>query len=125
MAFRGASGSAYVLDAFCPHLGANLAVGGTVQGEAIRCPFHHWQFDGAGGKCVAIPYLPAGASIPAEAVVPCRHVREMNGQVLVWHGHAPQARLLIQVYSLARRRLLLRPRPLARPAIDSIGLNLH
>ena len=28
---RGATGQVYVLDAFCPHLGANLAVGGTVE----------------------------------------------------------------------------------------------
>ncbi len=36
----------YVLDAYCPHLGANLAVGGKVKGDCIECPFHQWQFNG-------------------------------------------------------------------------------
>jgi Rieske [2Fe-2S] domain len=28
--YRGASGTPYVLDAYCPHLGADIAVGGTI-----------------------------------------------------------------------------------------------
>ena len=54
--FRGMSGLAYVLDAYCPHLGAHLAVGGTVVGEHIRCPFHGWTFDG-NGVCTQVPGL--------------------------------------------------------------------
>ena len=39
----------------CPHLGANLGVGGKVIGNTVECPFHKWTFDGAG--CVTgIPY---------------------------------------------------------------------
>jgi len=48
--FRNASGAAQVLSAYCPHLGADLAVG-EVQGETIRCAFHHWQYD-QNGACV-------------------------------------------------------------------------
>ncbi|KAG5272824.1 hypothetical protein AALO_G00169690 [Alosa alosa] len=54
--FRGLDGKAYVVDAYCPHLGANLAVGGRVVGGCIECPFHGWQFRGEDGKCVRIPY---------------------------------------------------------------------
>lgn len=61
---RGATGQVSVLDAFCPHLGANLAVGGTVhqqkdngcQQDCIRCPFHGWSFRLTDGKCTNIPY---------------------------------------------------------------------
>lgn len=56
MVFRGQEGKASVLDAYCPHLGANLAVGGRVVGNCIECPFHGWQFRGDDGKCVKIPY---------------------------------------------------------------------
>jgi len=42
--FRGASGAVQVLSAYCPHLGADLSVG-EVQGDSIRCAFHHWQYD--------------------------------------------------------------------------------
>lgn len=58
--FRGQDGEAYVVDAYCPHLGANLAVGGQVVGNCIECPFHGWQFRGTDGKCVKIPYAEKG-----------------------------------------------------------------
>lgn len=58
--FRGLEGKAYVVDAYCPHLGANLAVGGRVVGDCIECPFHGWQFRGEDGKCIRIPYAEKG-----------------------------------------------------------------
>lgn len=48
-------GRAVVLDAYCPHLGANLSVGGVVKGDRIACPFHEWEFD-KDGVCQHIPY---------------------------------------------------------------------
>src|SRR5688572_13049111 len=83
--FRGADGAARVYDAYCPHLGANLAVGGTVVGNAIQCPFHAWRFgdeQDCVARCVEIPYakkIPPGAKIRAWAV------RELHGHLLVWH----------------------------------------
>ena len=54
VAFRGKSGVVYVLDGICPHLGANLGVGGEVVNECgnecIKCPFHSWTFRGRDGK---------------------------------------------------------------------------
>jgi hypothetical protein len=41
--FRTQGGQPALLDAFCPHLGANLSVGGRVVDGNIRCPFHGWQ----------------------------------------------------------------------------------
>ena len=35
VAFRGESGVVHVLDAHCPHLGADLGVGGTVVGGTV------------------------------------------------------------------------------------------
>ena len=43
--YRGDSGTPYVLDAYCPHLGADIAVGGTVADDCILCPFHDPQTD--------------------------------------------------------------------------------
>ena len=53
--YRTASGEPRLVDAHCPHLGAHLGVGGKVEGECLRCPFHGWSF-GADGQCVEIPY---------------------------------------------------------------------
>jgi len=45
----------HLQEAYCPHLGANIGVGGKVVGTTIECPFHKWRFRGDG--CVAaIPY---------------------------------------------------------------------
>ena len=58
--FRSEKGVAYVTDAYCPHLGANLGVGGRVVGECIECPFHGWMFQGSDGKCSYSPYTDKG-----------------------------------------------------------------
>jgi phenylpropionate dioxygenase-like ring-hydroxylating dioxygenase large terminal subunit len=41
------SGNIHCLDAFCAHMGLNLATG-SVQGEELRCQFHHWSYLGNG-----------------------------------------------------------------------------
>lgn len=88
--FRSVSGRAHVLDAWCPHLGAHLGVGGKVDGEEIVCPFHGWRFDGCSGKCTAIPYSPA--PVPEMARLRRWHSMEYLGQLMVWYdaeGRAP------------------------------------
>ena len=58
--WRDDNGKVVCQDAFCPHLGANVAVGGKivkVDGEScIQCPFHRWKF-GADGTVKDIPYV--------------------------------------------------------------------
>ena len=57
--FRGHSGEVSVMDAYCPHLGANIAIGGTVidncGNDCVKCPFHGWTFRGSDGLCLQIP----------------------------------------------------------------------
>ena len=54
--FRDERGEVHAVDAYCPHMGASLAVGAQVKGDCIECPFHGWKFRGHDGKCVKIPY---------------------------------------------------------------------
>lgn len=54
--FRTESGKAVILDRYCVHLGASLAIG-KVMGETVRCSFHHWKYD-TNGVCVEIPDCP-------------------------------------------------------------------
>ncbi|MEM9255789.1 MAG: Rieske 2Fe-2S domain-containing protein [Pseudomonadota bacterium] len=79
--YRGEDGEASVMDAYCPHLGAHLGYGGVVEGNAVRCPFHHWKFDGS-GQCVEVPYA---KRIPARAKIQVYPTCERNGIVFVWH----------------------------------------
>lgn len=53
--FRGKkTGKIAALDAFCPHLGANMAIGGHVKDDCLVCPFHEWSFS-TDGDCVNVP----------------------------------------------------------------------
>ena len=43
--FRTDTEQVCLTGAYCPHLGANLGVGGRIVDNAIQCPFHGWRFD--------------------------------------------------------------------------------
>ena len=80
--FRRENGHVSVMDAYCPHLGANLGVGGQVRGNCIECPFHGWQFDGDTGQCTAIPYA---AKVPSFAKTKVWQSLEINGVIFMWY----------------------------------------
>lgn len=87
--FRGEDGATRALDAFCPHMGTDLAEGRVV-GNTVRCFFHHWRFDGD-GACVHIPALPDGP-VPARARLHAWATCERYGYVWVWPDRvAPSA----------------------------------
>jgi nitrite reductase/ring-hydroxylating ferredoxin subunit len=82
--FRTESGEPRTIDAYCPHLGAHLGVGGSVQGEEIACPFHGWRFDGASGRCTQIPYAKT-QTIPKRAQIRAFPTLERNRLIWAWH----------------------------------------
>ncbi|EDO43280.1 predicted protein, partial [Nematostella vectensis] len=84
--FRGEDGVVCIVDAYCPHLGANLGVGGQVVGNCLQCPFHGWKFRGDDGKCSEIPY---SKNIPEYAKVKSWPCLERNGSILMWY-HAEE-----------------------------------
>lgn len=86
--WRTEGGQAQVWDAHCPHLGAHMGYGGTVVGETLQCPFHHFRFDGT-GRCVEVA---ACDRIPPTAKASPWPVAEHNGAIMAWfhpEGHAP------------------------------------
>lgn len=86
--FRNSNGVVGLLDAYCPHIGTHLGVGGVVDGESLRCPFHRWAF-APDGTCTDIPYA---KKIPPAAHAGSYIVRERNGAILAWFhpdGSAP------------------------------------
>ncbi|WP_179120147.1 Rieske 2Fe-2S domain-containing protein [Streptomyces tsukubensis] len=72
----------------CPHLGAHLGVGGSVEGEELVCPFHRFAF-APDGTCVRTGYdMP-----PPKASLTPYPVCEANGSIYVWRharGLPPQ-----------------------------------
>jgi hypothetical protein len=73
-----------VIDAVCSHLGADLGRGRVV-GEAVRCPYHNWEY-GTDGRCVRIP---AQAEVPAFARQASYAVAERHGYVFFFFGREP------------------------------------
>lgn len=79
--YRQENGKAVLLDAHCPHLGAHLGIGGKVDGQHIRCPFHAWEFD-SDGICLNIPYA---KHMPKKAKTKSYTLHECNGVILLWY----------------------------------------
>jgi cholesterol 7-dehydrogenase len=71
----------YCLDAYCPHLGANIGIGGKVIGNCVACPFHGWEFRGKDGQCNHIPY---SKSVPGNARTKSYITIEHANVVLIW-----------------------------------------
>ncbi|XP_076750250.1 cholesterol 7-desaturase nvd [Xylocopa sonorina] len=80
--YRTDNGTVRILDAYCPHLGANMAVGGRVKGDCLECPFHGWQFRGSDGQCDHIPYAD---KIPHIARTKTWKCCEANEIIFVWY----------------------------------------
>lgn len=109
--WRDEGGAPHVWDAFCPHLGAHLGHGGTVDGDALRCPFHGWLY-AADGRCLEVPVR---AEPPAFARAFAYPTEERYGLVWVFNGPRP----LFPLPSFERwpdealRATPIRPKPLA------------
>ena len=83
--WRGNDGMVRAVDPYCPHLGGHLGVGGEVVGDNLRCPFHHWTFDGT-GAVIEIPYTKVVApKLKRSDCLPTWPVAEVQGVVYVWH----------------------------------------
>lgn len=82
--FRNQEGTLGLIEPHCPHLGAHLGVGGTIDGNSIRCPFHDWAFD-TEGKCTDIPYaVKNGDTLKQRARISHLPVREFDGIIWAW-----------------------------------------
>jgi phenylpropionate dioxygenase-like ring-hydroxylating dioxygenase large terminal subunit len=77
--WRGADGVVHAFADRCPHRGARLSLGRVV-GDAIRCGYHGWRFDGD-ARCTAWPAHPSLAP-PASAAATAYRATERYG--LVW-----------------------------------------
>jgi phenylpropionate dioxygenase-like ring-hydroxylating dioxygenase large terminal subunit len=84
--FRGKDRQIRALDAYCSHLGTDLGIG-QVDGNLIRCAFHHWAFD-QNGICQDIP---CQAEIPNQAKVRAYATEEKYGFIWIYpEAKAPE-----------------------------------
>ncbi len=76
----------HVFDSICPHLGANMAIGGTVDREnnLLRCPFHGWGFDKDGNLADIYGLPQSSCASLSQAKVHSYPAVERNQMILVW-----------------------------------------
>jgi vanillate O-demethylase monooxygenase subunit len=78
-------GQVVAMQDVCRHFQAQLSLGEIRRvpgaGECLMCPYHGWSYD-ASGRCVDIPQLAPGRSIPADARTPVYQAQERYG--LIW-----------------------------------------
>ncbi|GAA2258271.1 Rieske 2Fe-2S domain-containing protein [Streptomyces amakusaensis] len=79
--YRTERGTLRAVRPHCPHLGAHLGFGGTVDGELLVCPFHRFAF-GPDGACARTPY-----GLPPRAGLQLVPVTQAAGLVWAWHSH--------------------------------------
>jgi 3-ketosteroid 9alpha-monooxygenase subunit A len=96
--WRGEDDNIHAVDPYCPHLGAHLGVKSTVQGNDLRCAYHHWRFNGAG----QVTHIPYNEHIPPQmkrGCLPTWPIEERDGVVYVWN-HPKKAAPQWEVASL-------------------------
>jgi phenylpropionate dioxygenase-like ring-hydroxylating dioxygenase large terminal subunit len=88
VAWRDDAGRPVIMERYCAHLGASLAIGKVVDG-CIQCPFHEFRYDRT-GKCVYIPgngtSAPALHHIPPLARQDTYVTTERYGYIWIWYG---------------------------------------
>lgn len=62
--YRDRTGTVRAVEDRCPHRRLPLSMGRLTEDGSIQCPYHGWSFDGATGRCTAIPNLSADERIP-------------------------------------------------------------
>jgi 5,5'-dehydrodivanillate O-demethylase oxygenase subunit len=84
--YRSDSGTAYVIDARCPHRGTQLSTG-WVEGNDIRCLYHGWKFNPA-GKCIEQPAEPK--PFCDKIAIGAYPTAEQLGLIFTYFGEAPE-----------------------------------
>ena len=106
IALFNVGGSFHAIDNACPHRGGQLA-SGTLDGNVVTCPFHHWKFDVTSGVCVSRRGVKAksySVSIQGNAVMLAlvsEAVAQSDGQ----NGHRYLVRFGMMGHLRGRRRL--------------------
>ncbi|MEM9215507.1 MAG: aromatic ring-hydroxylating dioxygenase subunit alpha [Cyanobacteria bacterium P01_F01_bin.150] len=83
--YRDSTGTLYALENRCPHRGIELHLG-KVKDDHLACAYHGWEFDGATGDCVNIPYFDENRKMPRCAVTKSYPVQEKFGLMWVFPG---------------------------------------
>ena len=81
--YRDSHHQVHAVENVCPHKGVAMDKG-KVQGDAIVCGYHGWEFDG-NGDCIGIPYWNSGQKLPC-AKLRSYPVQDKYGMIWLFPG---------------------------------------
>src|SRR5277367_5701039 len=84
--FRDRSGAPFAFEDRCPHRRVPLSLGKVTPEGTLQCGYHGWCYDGASGRCVAIPNFRPGEPISARVAVRTYPAAEVQGWLLIETG---------------------------------------
>ncbi|MDQ1694849.1 MAG: hypothetical protein QOJ03_202, partial [Frankiaceae bacterium] len=84
--YRDGRGVVRAVDDLCPHRRLPMSLGRVTGDGQIQCGYHGWIFDGASGRCTAIPNLTADERPAGRIRLPVFSTDSWQGLVLVWTG---------------------------------------
>jgi phthalate 4,5-dioxygenase oxygenase subunit len=84
VAFRDSDGKVGVIDRYCPHRRASLAMGRN-ENCGLRCLYHGWKMD-VEGNVVEMPSEPGGSTLAQKAKIKAYPTHEHGGFVWVYMG---------------------------------------
>ncbi len=84
VAFRSSDGTPGLVDARCPHRGADLFFGRNEE-NGLRCVYHGWKFD-VEGKCVDMPSEPADSNFKSKVSIGAYPCLERGGVIWAYLG---------------------------------------
>ncbi|HEY3116457.1 MAG TPA: Rieske 2Fe-2S domain-containing protein, partial [Chloroflexota bacterium] len=86
VAFRDSNGKVGLVDEFCAHRGASLALARNEE-CGLRCLYHGWKYD-VEGRCLDQPAEPAGSNFKDKIRQTAYPVREAGGVIWTYMGSA-------------------------------------
>jgi nitrite reductase/ring-hydroxylating ferredoxin subunit len=89
--FRNRDGVVRALENRCPHRRVPLSLGRVRPEGWLQCGYHGWSFDGATGRCMAIPNLRDNEKVPAIYGVFAYRAAERHGLIYITAGTQLQA----------------------------------
>jgi phthalate 4,5-dioxygenase oxygenase subunit len=86
IAFRDTNGKVGVMEEYCPHRGASLALGRN-EDCGLTCIYHGWKFD-VDGNCLDMPSEPSASNFKDKVQARAYPVQEVAGIVWAYMGPA-------------------------------------
>jgi nitrite reductase/ring-hydroxylating ferredoxin subunit len=82
--YRDRGGIVRAVEDSCPHRRLPLSMGRITEDGSLQCAYHGWCFDGATGKCTAIPNLQEDEKVPGSIRISAFATAENVADVLGW-----------------------------------------